>query len=199
MKKISKGQVFNSFTTIRPEKLGHRSGWLCRCECGVEKVVYSQKLTSGLYKSCGCKRAENISKAVTRHGMTSRGNMPSEYSVWRGIKTRCLNPKTRHYSRYGGRGIKICDEWKNDFEAFYKSVGPRPSKHHTIDRIDNDGDYEPSNVRWATSMQQGRNKSTNVMVEMNGRMVTLAEVSQETGIGYSTLYYRLKNGLPILG
>lgn len=196
--KVSEGQRYHYFTTLRPQKIGAYSGWLCRCDCGVERAVYTNKLTSGKYKSCGCKKKQLMSEASTRHGHTKNG-IPPEYRVWRGIKTRCLNPKTRHYKDYGGRGITVHEEWKKDFAAFYDYVGPRPTSAHTIDRIDNSRGYEPGNVRWATAHEQGANKRSNHLIEVDGRTMTIATASRLTGIRYGTLWYRVMNGLPIKG
>lgn len=126
-----------------------RTRWKCRCDCGSLVEVVTFNLTQGDTKSCGCLNTDNLRK----HGKS----YTPEYSVWRGMKQRCLNPKASYYADYGGRGIKVCEKWANDFGEFYKDVGPRPSSQHSLDRIDVNGNYEPGNVRWATAREQARN------------------------------------------
>lgn len=194
--KIHAGQRFNAFTTIRPERIGRHSGWLCLCDCGTQKAVYTSKLTKGLYKSCGCMRSRLLSESATTHGRTKE-TVPPEYRVWRGIKSRCLNPNHNSFSHYGGRGITISEAWVNDYEAFFLHVGPRPSPLHSIERIDNEGGYHPGNVRWATATEQGANKRNNRVLTINGTPMNIAEASRILGVKYGTLWYRLENGLPL--
>ncbi len=121
----------------------------CICDCGTVKAVHYQPLRNGVTKSCGCIR---VDRAI--HGMWKS----TEYRVWGGMKQRCHNARCVHYSRYGGRGIKVCKRWRDSFQAFLKDVGPRPSMDHSLDRFpDNDGDYKPGNVRWATREEQRAN------------------------------------------
>lgn len=120
-----------------------------------------------------------------------------EYTVWAHIKARCSNPKNQRWHRYGGRGIKICDEWANSYPAFLAAVGRRPSPKHSIERIDNDGHYEPGNVRWATMKEQGRNMRRNLLITFNGRTQCLQDWANELGCNYQRIQYRLKLGLPI--
>lgn len=114
------------------------------------------------------------------------------YMVWIGIKSRCNNPNAPGYANYGGRGIKICDRWINSYETFIEDVGERPSPQHTLDRIDNDGDYEPSNCRWATYKEQHRNTRRNVYVTWNGETKTVADWADQMGLSRQSLYRRLK-------
>lgn len=123
--------------------------WRCLCDCGQEKVTSSRLLRIGGVKSCGCWRRERF----TRHGMSAH----PLYGTWTAIIDRCTNEKRDAYKNYGGRGIKICDEWRHDFPAFLEYVGERP-EGCTLDRINNDGNYEPGNVRWANRKTQGSNK-----------------------------------------
>lgn len=135
--------------------------WECKCDCGKVIQTTSPNLVSGKSKSCGCLGAENRLKSVTKHGATKNKSRTNEYSIWNGMKNRCLNPKNNGYKNYGGRGIKICDRW-NDFANFLADIGPRPGKEYSLDRIDSNGNYEPSNCRWATRKEQAATKRLKV-------------------------------------
>lgn len=132
----------------------------CVCDCGNVIIARSGELKNKDTKSCGCQKIDSTIKRNTKHGYSVRLNKYSEYNIWKGIKARCNNPNKKCWKDYGGRGIKLCDEWFNDFESFYNHIGPRPSMSHSVDRIDNDGNYEPGNVRWATIKEQANNKRT---------------------------------------
>ena len=127
--------------------------------------------------------------------MATRSKHPL-YAVWQGIKRRCLNPNFRHYARYGGRGIKVCERWKSDFAAFLSDMGERPTPFHTIDRIDVDGDYEPSNCRWATRQEQSRNISKNRYIQIEGKKVLACEIAEQLGFKTDTILKRYETGLP---
>jgi len=111
-----------------------------------------------------------------------------ENRIWRGIKDRCYNPNRPEYVRYGGRGIKMCEEWKNDFTTFYRDMGVRPSPNHSVERIDTNGDYEPSNCRWATRVEQQNNMRGNVKVKYMGEVMTLGQLWRKTTVCRSTFY-----------
>lgn len=142
----------------------------CKCDCGVIKNYAIYSVLNGVQKDCGCVGRKNSvisNKLRTKHGMCDS----TEYSIWQGLKDRCINPKNEFYHRYGGRGIKVCAKWLNKeegFKNFFTDMGLRPSIIHSIDRIDNNGDYCKENCRWATPKQQGRNKSINVFMEHQG-------------------------------
>ncbi|WP_136685660.1 hypothetical protein [Falsirhodobacter xinxiangensis] len=129
-----------------------------------------------------------------RHGFKTSKNTASEYIIWNGMRARCLNKQNPNYHRYGGRGISICDRWAVDFVAFVDDMGMRPSRKHTLDRIDNDGDYTPENCRWATIKEQCRNRRSSKFLTISGQTKTAAEWSDETGISQSLIHARMKMG-----
>lgn len=131
-----------------------------------------------------------------RHGYAPRNGMISEYRVWHGIKSRCLNPRNPGYPRYGGRGITICEAWRDDFQAFFDHIGQRPTAKHQLDRRNNDGNYEPGNVRWVTRTQNLRNCSSNLMIEIDGVTKCAAEWDERAGFKASskTVARRYKRG-----
>ena len=159
------GRKFGRLTVIeRAPNYGKSSVWFCRCDCGEEKIARSGHLRSGATTSCGCYRrevtGERTAKANLKHGHAAHvaGGATSEYMTWQAAKGRCFNPKDKDYKNYGGRGITMCAEWRDNFAAFYVHVGPKPAGL-TLDRYpNNDGNYEPNNVRWATPKEQANNK-----------------------------------------
>lgn len=169
--------------------------FVCQCDCGGTINAQHCNLRNGKTVSCGCKRRSGESNL--RHGAARVGKMAGEYKVWCGIKRRCLNQNEKDYPLYGGRGIKICDEWLDDFQAFISFVGPRPTASHQIDRIDSNGNYEPGNVRWATPQEQARNRRNNKIVEYQGRSMCLSEASALAGLKHSTVVSRLSRGATI--
>jgi hypothetical protein len=162
-----------------------RAYWLCQCDCGKKHTVRSDGLTSGDTTSCGCYSREQS----TTHGMRNT----LVYRKWIALNSRCNNPKNASYSDYGERGITVCDRWSK-FENFLEDMGLPPSAKHQIDRVDNEGNYEPSNCRWATPKQNSNNKRNNVVITHNGLTMTMREWSEYAGIGYSTFQYRLSVG-----
>lgn len=173
----------------RKEKL-----WLCRCGCCNEIRVRSCGLGRST-NSCGCLRKETTSKNYKTHGK----RFSRLYQVWLRMKQRCYNPKSKQYADYGGRGITICDEWLNDFQAFYDWAIENGYDENadygqcTIDRIDVNGNYEPSNCRWVNADIQSRNKRSNIKIEFRGQTKVLKDWAKELGISYTTLYSRLHN------
>ena len=149
-------------------------------------------------KSCGCSTGALISAANRTHGRARDGATTKEYHAWRDAIDRCTRPGNPAFKRYGGRGIAICDRWRNDFTAFLADVGFAPSPDHSIDRINVDGNYEPGNVVWSTRKQQARNRRSNRRITHNGETLTLAEWSERAGIHRATLSSRLDlRGWPI--
>ena len=168
---------------------GSKALWLCRCECGTEKVITTTALRTKNTVSCGCKRGSH-------HHLVNYKVSPT-YSSWRSMMCRCLQPSNPAFAHYQKRGISICDRWRA-FENFLTDMGKRPI-NTTLDRIDNNGNYEPGNARWATKRQQANNRITNVILTYQGTNYTLIELSRHTGVSKELLRSRLvrhknKNG-----
>ncbi len=154
------GQVFARWTVVsRAGGNKYRSAtWLCRCSCGTEKVVLGYTLKNGRSASCGCLTGEMATLIHVRHGHTLKGEAPSRtYRTWQKMKQRCLNLNADNYERYGGRGIKVCERWQEDFKNFLADMGERP-EGTSIDRQDNDKGYYKENCRWATPKEQANNQ-----------------------------------------
>lgn len=160
-----------------------RTMWLCLCDCGSITITASALLNSGT-KSCGCLQRE-AAKAGGTHGMSQS----AEYRAWVHMRERCLNPNTKHYERYGARGITVCAQWL-DFESFLRDMGTKPVSAW-LERRNNNGNYEPNNCYWATPKQQSRNKSTNIRIVHEGRVQVVADWAKEKGLAASTICRRL--------
>lgn len=191
-----KGKRFGRLTAIEAVGVSKEFYvlWRCVCDCGNEHITTSSRLVSGECKSCGCLVSEIDIARLTTHEM-SRSKI---YCTWAGMKQRCYNIFNKSYQRYGGRGIIVCDEWRDDFVAFYNYVSKLEhfgEEGYSLDRIDNDGNYEPGNIRWATIKEQARNKRSNTIVEYSGVKMTLAEASERSGISKFTLIKRMRRGL----
>ncbi len=157
--------------------------WECVCVCGKIHITYGNSLKAGRIKSCGCHRNKT-------HGLTKT----PEHRIWCGIKDRCNNETNKAYRYYGGRGIFISQEWNNSFEQFLLDMGKKPSPNHSIERIDNDGNYCKENCKWATRKEQERNKRSNVFIETKWGKITLAEAAERTGIRPEIVYARRNRG-----
>ncbi len=194
------GQRFGRLTVISlsDKKLEYsRSAvWLCRCDCGNEIITSSTCLKSGDTLSCGCLHREimsEVGKARTTHGLRHT----PEYDAWSNMKRRCCSENGRDYKNYGGRGISVCDRWLNSFENFYADMGLKPSPDHSIDRIDNDGNYEPNNCRWATAEEQSNNRRNIVRYSYNGGDYTYTQLARIFDISEEPLRQKLIAGWPV--
>lgn len=196
---------------VRPSKLGG-SNWLCRCDCGKDTVVVGSALRRGTTRSCGCllrewssvmgSRPDLVKKraALTAtHGCKRVGMVTPEYKIWLGMKARCYRPRNKDYPNWGGKGIRVCDVWRNDFPAFLRDMGPRPSPFHTIDRLRSSEDYAPGNCRWATPQQQGgENRLGFKKITVQGKQFDkIADACRHFGVGATTVNERIKAGIPI--
>lgn len=158
------GKKFERLTVIKRIGLDNRNQvvWLCECECGNSIEMITTRLRSGNVKSCGCLRKELASELKTTHGLSvdqKTGKRSRLYDIWKNMKQRCYNPKKPKYASYGGRGITICVEWRNDYKAFHDwAIKNGYSDKLSIDRIENDGNYEPGNCRWADAVTQANNR-----------------------------------------
>lgn len=191
-------QKFGRLTAVSkyPTIIGKQTKWLCRCKCGNEKIIETRALRSGATVSCGCYNREINLKKNTKHGYAKRGKIGPEYKAWTKIRQRCINPNDPYWKDYGKRGIKVCKRWLNSFENFYSDMGERPSKKHSIDRIDNDGDYTPENCRWATIKEQSNNTRRNIYITIDGVTKTLTQWCRVYGVNPVTANWRIKNGWP---
>lgn len=159
----------------RDNRESRKTYFMCRCDCGNMKSVRADSLKAGLIRSCGCmKKEQDRTNLTANHSHKMSGTRL--YQIWQGIKKRCYNPHDARYDRYGGRGIKVCDEWRQDFSAFYGwAMQNGYDETLTIDRIDNDGDYCPENCRWSNQQEQARNRSSNIRITIGNATKTLTE------------------------
>lgn len=186
------GQRFGRWTVLEYRGTAWKSRtsqWLCKCECGNTSVVSKCNLVSGISRSCGCLGKEHRLAAVTKHKMAKNPH----YFAWFTMRARCNNCKHKNYDMYGGRGIRVCEEWEKDFMTFYNYVSKLPhfgEEGRTLDRINDNGDYEPGNVRWATPREQANNTRRNVFFEVNGIKYTAREYAEKYGEPYDKVYYK---------
>jgi hypothetical protein len=196
-------QRFGRVVAIKSVGLDHYNQrlWLCHCDCGKEKIIKTGALRrkNKPTRSCGCiqrEHASRLGRTKETHGMHGT----SEYKIWKGMLTRCCNSNDPNFQKYGARGISICERWRNSFENFYADMGAQPSKQHSLERDNNNGNYEPTNCRWATKDEQARNKRNNIIVTLDdGSQLILKDACKLYGIAYRTAYARIKYyGWPIM-
>ncbi len=181
------GNIYGKLTVISFIGIrGNNARWLCRCECGNEVNVRGAMLRYGNHQSCGC----------TRHTANDLYHT-AEHRAWSNLIQRCTNETLPCYANYGGRGITVCERWRMSFLAFYEDMGRKPSRSHSIDRIDNNGNYEPSNCRWATPRQQVLNSRKARYLTHNGETLCITDWALRTGIKRLTIAARLNHGWSI--
>lgn len=188
------GQRFGRLTAIEIDERGERGKtyWICECDCGNIKSVRSDLLTRGSTKSCGCIKRESDARNVSRNHKHKMSGTRI-YHEWQNMKGRCYNENNARWERYGGRGIKVCDEWRKDFRPFYDwAMANGYDETLTLDRIDNDGDYCPENCRWATQKQQSRNRSSNVNITIGNSTRTLTEWCEIFDLDFGKIAARYK-------
>jgi len=169
------GIKFDMLTPIKKVSGGKNSLWLCKCDCGNERVFNRANLRSGTARHCGCR----VYVKAEKHGMCHT----SEYHTWNGIKARCYNEKIPCYHRYGGRGIRVCDRWLESFENFFQDMGVKPTPEHSIDRYPNvNGNYEPSNCRWGTKGEQAIGRRATIWISYKGKDWYQKELAEYFGI-----------------
>jgi hypothetical protein len=193
------GQTFGRWTVIEKIKEVKPVRWRCLCSCGREGRVTTQPLLNGGSRSCGClsqERTRGNTYAKT-HGL----HKIPEHASWAAAKSRCHNLNDKDFGRYGGRGIVVCERWRGSFIAFFADMGTRPSPGHSLDRIDNDGPYEPGNCRWATRKEQAMNKRDNSRVRRGNHLITLcgetlpaAAWADRLGLSWTGMMHRVRRG-----
>lgn len=181
------GQKFGRLTAINREK----GKWNCLCDCGNTRAVPTFDLLHGRYTSCGCSHKERCASGFNKsHGLSHT----KEFRAWFHAKERCFNPKDGAHLRYGARGITMCDRWKNSFENFYADMGPCPSSEHSIDRIENSGNYEPTNCRWATKQEQAINRGRTRWLTHEGVTLCKKDWARRFGVSHGAITYFEKKG-----
>lgn len=189
------GKRFGKLTAVR--YVGHiggsspRTAWECKCDCGGNAICLTTNLKMGTSKSCGCWKKEKS----TKHGCGKPAT--PEYRSWHAMKSRCNNPNNAHYKNYGGRGITVCDEWKNDFTAFLNDMGKKPTTKHTLERIKNNKGYYKKNCRWATRKEQQNNLRTTRFIRFRGKVKPITEWAAVMGFSGGVIRERLKIGWSI--
>ena len=186
------GQTFRKLTVLAFGYIkNHSAWWKCLCECGNTTIVQGASLRNGHTKSCGClytplpPRPKRTVPVMSEHPL---------YDTWKQMRHRCNRPSHKMYPHYGGRGIKVCDRWNVSFRNFLADMGDKPSPAHSLDRINNDGDYCPENCRWATQTEQTNNTRRSHLLTLNGKTQTVSQWARELGVHRGLFFGRLKDG-----
>ena len=187
---IKEGDIFGRLTAIA-RLSGKRQFWLFQCSCGNKKSIYYFSVINGDTRSCGCLRKDVVSAKRTTHGMSKT----SVYDIWNGMLSRCYNPKNSSYHRYGKRGIEVCERW-HKFEYFLADMGLQP-KNHSIERKNNNGDYEPTNCEWIPQTRQALNRRNTVLINFQGKTLTATDWEKITGIKRNTIRQRFRRGMSV--
>jgi len=187
------GRVFNGTTVVSRSgstKDG-KASWDCICACGANFSTSGSALRRKTFSGCAACLTQKRTAQATTHGAVGT----PEYVSYQAMLQRCYYPANKRYERYGGRGIKVCDRWRESFSNFLDDMGPKPSLEHSIERLETDGDYEPSNCVWATKEEQANNRSNNTPITIDGRTQNLTQWSRETGVNRTVILRRMKRGL----
>lgn len=184
------GETFGRLRVLGREGINKHGQltWVCECECGNRKVTLGMLLRKGQAQSCGCLQKEAIAAVNKTHGMART----PIYRIWRSMMQRCYDKNSHAYSRYGGRGINVCEHWQS-FEGFYADMGDRP-EGKSLERIDNNGDYSPENVVWADAKAQANNRRSNVILEHNDEKKTMQQWADQLGVKIGTIWARIDRG-----
>lgn len=191
-------QRFGRLVALSPtdQRKDKKVVWKFICDCGKIHFTTARSVMAGHTKSCGCIAVERIRMLNYKHGAAIKhGKRPRSYQTWIGMLSRCTHSWNDDWERYGGRGIKVCERWK-DYKNFLSDMG-EPKKDLTIERIDNDGNYEPENCRWATRLEQSHNTSRNRLIKYKGKVFVISELARKLKITLSKLHYNLSKGLSI--
>lgn len=183
------GQQYGRLTPLRlAPKRGKHTRWVCQCDCGNETVASTSDLRTGNTTSCGCYMRQRQREGQLTHGATGRSNPRDPvYRVWTTMKERCSNPQNKNFARYGGRGIYVCERWRESYEAFRDDMGPRPAGY-SVERKDNDGPYSPENCIWASQKTQMMNRRVTILVEHDGETICASDYAKLMGISSKRLY-----------
>lgn len=188
-------RVGNLTAEARVGSDGRRSVWRIRCDCGETRTMklqnYMKLVREARPTSCGCRKKEFMREAFKTHGMTKH----PAYAVWRSMNDRCRLPTHQAWANYGGRGITVCEAWRTSFDAFWRDMGPTYQAGLMLDRTNNDGPYSLENCRWVSSKEQARNKRSNTRIDTPLGRMTVSELAERTGIGVTTLLYRVQRGV----
>lgn len=198
------GQRFGRLTvesraaSVRTER-GTKVRWNCVCDCGGRAITTTGSLRSGNTKSCGCYQLDRLRAKTLKHGYARKGRLHPLYSAWGTMLSRCTNPRADGFKDYGARGIQVCERWnrgdgkRSGFECFLLDVGPRPTRRHSLDRIDNDRGYEPTNCRWATKRQQNLNRRMTRRIKLCGAEIAFIDACEIAGLSPKVVEARVRS------